>query len=107
MKTVFKNKRVDENIELVKGDVTQTIPEYLKNNPHLKISLLNMDTDVYEPAVVILEQLYSRIVTGGILVLDDYGVFPGETKAVDEFFKDQKIEIQKFSFALTPCFIVK
>ncbi|MBN8674226.1 MAG: class I SAM-dependent methyltransferase [Chitinophagales bacterium] len=107
LETVFAHKGVNENTEFVKGDVTQTIPEYLRNNPHLKISLLNMDTDVYEPAVVILEQLYPRIVPGGILILDDYGVFPGETKAVDTYFADMKVEVKKFSFAMTPCYIIK
>jgi hypothetical protein len=96
-----------ENVELVKGDVTKTIPAYLKENAHLRISLLNMDTDVYEPAVTILEQLYPRIVRGGILIVDDYGVFPGETKAVDDYFADKDVEILKFPFAMTPCYIIK
>jgi len=42
-----------------------------------------------------------------VLILDDYGTFPGETKAVDDFFKNKNVEIKKFSFAMTPCFIVK
>lgn len=62
--TVLNHKRVNENVELIKGDITQTVPDYIKNNPHLKISLLNLDTDVYEPAIVILEQFYPRIVRG-------------------------------------------
>lgn len=104
---VLKNKGIDKNVELVEGDVIKSIPEYLKKNPHLKISLLNLDTDIYEPAVVILKQLWPRIVKGGILILDDYGTFPGETKAVDEYFKDQNVKILKFPFAMTPCYIVK
>jgi hypothetical protein len=107
LELVLKNKRVAENIELIKGDITKTVPDYLRDNPHLKISLLNLDTDIYEPAVVILESLYPRLVKGGILILDDYGTFPGETKAVDDFFKNDNVEIKKFPFALTPCFIVK
>ena len=51
--------------------------------------------------------LYPRIVKGGILILDDYGTFPGETKAVDEYFKDKDIKIKKFPFAATPSFIIK
>jgi hypothetical protein len=71
------------------------------------ISLLNLDTDIYEPAVVILEHLWPRIVPGGILVLDDYAVFPGETKAVNDFFAGKNVAICKFPFASTPCYIVK
>lgn len=104
---VFKNKGVDKNIELVEGDAVKTVPKYLKENPHLKISLLNLDVDIYEPSVVILEYLWPRIVKGGVLILDDYGVFPGETKAADEFFKNKNVTIMKFPFAMTPCYIIK
>lgn len=104
---VLKKKGIENNVELVEGDINITIPKYLKENPHLKISLLNLDTDIYEPAVTILKYLWPRIVKGGILILDDYGTFPGETKAVDEYFKDRDVKILKFPFAMTPCYIFK
>lgn len=104
---VLKNKACEKNIELIAGDITVTLPEYTKKNPDLKISLLNLDTDIYEPSVTILEELYPKIVSGGILVLDDYNVFPGETKAVDDYFKGIEIEIKKFPFSATPCYIIK
>lgn len=104
---VLRQKGLYDKIELVKGDILQTVPEYIKQRPELKISLLNLDTDIYEPAVTILEHFYPRIVKGGILILDDYGVFPGETKAVDEFFKDHQVTIRKFPFAMTPSYIIK
>lgn len=104
---VLKHKGTDKNVELVEGDITKTVPKYVKDNPQLKISLLNLDTDIYEPAVTILENFYPRITRGGILILDDYETFPGEAKAVDDYFKDRKIEIKKFSFCMTPCYIVK
>lgn len=100
------NKCID-NYELIEGDICKTVPDYLKNNPQLKISLLNLDTDIYEPCVTILENLWDKIVKGGILILDDYGVFAGETKAVDEFFKDKNITIHKFDFSSTPSYIIK
>lgn len=104
---ILKHKEITRNIELVEGDISQTVPNYLENHPELKISLLNLDTDIYEPAVVILQQLFPRITRGGVLILDDYGVFPGETKAVDDYFKDQKTEIKKFPFCMTPCYVLK
>ena len=107
LKTVLTQKGIDKNVELVSGDILKTVPEYVKNNPHLKIALLNLDTDVYEPAVTILEHFYPRIVRGGVLILDDYGTFPGETKAVDDYFKDKKVIIRKFPFAMTPSYIIK
>ena len=107
LQEVLKEKGIEKNIELVKGDITKTVPEYVKNNPQIKISLLNLDTDIYEPAVTALEYFYPRIVIGGILILDDYGTFPGETKAVDDYFKGENIEIKKFPFAMTPSYIIK
>ena len=42
-----------------------------------------------------------------MLLLDDYGVFPGETLAVDEYFKGRKEKVRKLPFAMTPCHVVK
>ena len=103
---IFEFKNI-KNYELVKGDINQTVPKYVKDNPHLKIALLHIDTDVYEPAVTILKKMYDRVVRGGIIAFDDYGTFPGETKAVDEFFKDKKVVIKKLPFSHIPSFVVK
>jgi hypothetical protein len=107
MTRVLEYKKCNRFIELIEGDICKTVPKYVKNNPQLKISLLNLDTDIYEPTVTILENLYPRIEKGGVLILDDYGTFPGETKAVDEYFKDKNIRIYKFPFCMTPCYIIK
>jgi len=95
------------NFELVKGDILKTLPEYVERNPQLKISLLHIDTDIYEPSKIILEILYDKVVTGGVIVLDDYGTFSGETKAVDDFFADKEVKIRKFPFSQsTPSYIL-
>ena len=104
---ILDNKGLNKHVDLIEGDITETVPSYVKANPELKISLLNLDTDIYEPTVTILEHLYPKITKGGILMLDDYGTHPGETKAVDEYFKNKTVEIKKFSFAMTPCYIIK
>ena len=104
---ILKNKKLDKKVELVKGNITKTIPQYVKQNPNLQIALLNLDTDIYEPSITILNHLYPKIVKGGILILDDYGSFPGETKAVDEFFNGKEVDIKQFSFQKTPKYIIK
>lgn len=104
---ILKHKGIDKCVELVEGDITETLPEYVRAHPELKISLLNLDTDIYEPSKVILECLYPRLVKGAVLLLDDYGSFPGETTAVDEYFKDKGIKIRKLPFCMTPCYVVK
>jgi hypothetical protein len=107
MRQVLEHKGVAQNVELVPGDITRTVPEYIARHQELRISLLNLDTDIYEPARVILEEMWPRIVPGGILILDDYGTFPGESRAVDEYFAGRRIEIKKFPYAMTPSYIVK
>ena len=106
LRAMLRHKGCDRNVDLVAGDVRETIPAYLAAHRELKISLLNLDTDVYEPAVVILEHLYPRLVPGGVLLLDDYGVFPGETRAVDDYFQG-KASIRKFPWAQSPCYLIK
>ena len=41
------------------------------------------------PSIQTIELIYDRIVTGGILMLDDYGTVLGETKAIEEFLKKE------------------
>jgi len=99
-----------ERIELVEGDIEQTIPEYVENNPGMRISLLNIDCDTYRPSKVALETLWPLITKGGIVVLDEYSIRPweGESRAVDEFFEDKAVEIRKFDWISYPgAYIVK
>lgn len=96
-----------KNFELIEGDILKTIPEFISLNQARKIALLHIDVDVYEPTKLILESLWDKVVTGGILMLDDYGTVEGETKAVDEFFADKKIIINKPRFNYIPSYIVK
>ena len=104
---VLKQKGLEKNIELIRGDITETVPRYLKSNPKLKISLLNLDVDFYEPSMVILKNFYPKLSKGGILMLDDYGVWDGETIATDEYFAGKKIKIRKPSFSQTPSYVIK
>ena len=97
------------NIELVKGDLLKTLPEYIKRNPQFRISLLHIDVDVYEPTKVIFEQLYPLVVCGGIIIFDDYGTVAGETQAVEEYFEINNIplELRKTPFYKVPSYIIK
>ena len=112
---VLNNGNLNENIELIKGDISNTVPSYIADNKYeesgdsecLKVSLINLDTNFYRPTKVALEHFWPRLVRGGVLMLDDYGIIPGETRAVDEYFSDKSIKIQKLPLSMTPFFIVK
>ncbi len=104
---VLDRKGLAGEVDLVAGDITETLPAYVDAHPELQIALLNLDTDIYEPAKVILEQLWPRMSPGGIVMLDDYGVFEGETKAVDEYFAGQSIAIEELPYRTTPRLLTK
>lgn len=93
-KNIIKNDPLNfDKYILIKGDIMKTL-DFEKNLPK-KISFLRMDTDIYKTTKKQLETLYSRLVKGGILHIDDYGLCPGVKKAVDEFFLDQKIWLHR------------
>jgi Macrocin-O-methyltransferase (TylF) len=52
-----------------------------------KFSLAHIDCDLYEPMKAALEFFYPRMSKGGMLILHDYssGIWPGVTRAIDEF----------------------
>lgn len=106
LKKVFTHKSL-ANYELVQGDICDTIPKYLSEHPELKIALLHIDVDVYKPSVIILNSLYERVVKGGLAVFDDFGTVAGETKAIDEFFKEKDVLIEKLPISHIPSYIRK
>jgi O-methyltransferase len=67
----------------VQGDVVATIPAEAPP----EIALLRLDTDWYVSTRHELEQLYPRLVRGGVLIVDDYGYWRGARKATDEYFR--------------------
>lgn len=97
-----------DRIEFIKGDVLKTIPEFIEAMGNgLKIVLLNLDVDLYDPTKMALEKFVPRMVRGGIILLDEYAVdtFGGETKAVDEYFISEfgkRPEIRKFPWHSNP-----
>lgn len=61
-------------------DTLRTVPETVG-----AIALLRIDGDWYESTRICLEALYAKVSSGGIVVIDDYGKWPGCRKATDEF----------------------
>lgn len=88
-------------IELVKGDVRKTIPKYIKDNPHLIVSLLYLDLDLYEPTRAALRNFIPRMPKGAIIAFDEINVdqWPGETLAVLEEVGIRNLRIERFEFA--------
>ena len=90
--------------KLIKGDIEKTVPKFIKDNPGLRISLIHFDCDMYKPTIVGLKYFYPLVVPGGAILFDEYGIRPweGESKAVDEYFKDKKVKIKRFEWCPNP-----
>lgn len=93
-----------ERCILIEGDVFDTVPEFIKKNPGLRISLIHFDMDLYKPTKFCLEHLFPLLLPGGILCFDEFGLVPwgGETRAVEEFFKSNPPRMQKMPFSPVP-----
>ncbi|NNM46399.1 TylF/MycF/NovP-related O-methyltransferase [Knoellia koreensis] len=74
----------EDKVHYVQGMVEQTIPEQAPE----QISILRLDTDWYESTKHELDHLYPRLVSGGVLLLDDYGWWEGAKTAVDEWLEE-------------------
>lgn len=98
---------LNQNIELVKGDILETVPAYVAAHPELRISLIHVDVDLLEPTAACLQHLYPHVSRGGIVILDDYGAFPGANKAIDEFFADQRLQVKKLPFSNAISYVQK
>lgn len=94
------------NLELHEGDLFETLPAFLRQNPATKVALLHLDLDVYEPTAFALEALAPHMVKGGLIVLDDYGLVKGATKAADELCEARNLELRKLSNYQIPAYIV-
>ena len=74
-----------------------TAPEYIHRNPHLLVSLLYLDFDLYEPTKFALQLFVDRMCSGSIVVFDELNCqnFPGETLAFLEFSKDKGLTLHR------------
>ncbi len=109
--TIFDSDRFiphKPRVQLVSGDICETVPQWVKDNPGVRISLLHFDCDLYRPTKVALEALWPLVVPGGVVAFDEYGIPPweGESKAVDEFF--DTVQLRRFTWSSNPgAYVVK
>ena len=91
-------------VELVIGDVDQTIPAFIEKQPGLRISLLNLDVDLYKPTMVALEHFFPRVVSGGVVIFDEYALLDwgGESQAVEEYLGERGYTIKRFEWTSSP-----
>lgn len=89
-----------DKITLVQGDAMQTIPTFLKENPHVLVSLLYLDFDLYEPTLLALKEFLPRMPRGGVIAFDELHdpKWPGETVALLEALDLNRYRLEFFPF---------
>lgn len=97
-----------KKFELVKGDITVTLEEYLKRNPETIISLAYFDLDLYEPTFKCLEAIKDRLTRGSIIGFDEINEHetPGETLALKEVFGLDRYKIRRFPYSARTSYLV-
>ena len=63
------------------------------------LALAHIDIDWYEAIVAILPRLWDCLSPGGVLIVDDYGHYDGQKKAVDEFFADKPVLLHRIDYS--------
>jgi hypothetical protein len=94
----------EDRIKLVKGFVNKTLPV----TPIDKIALLRIDIDTYSATLDVLNHLYPKVVSGGMVIFDDSSLIAA-SDACKEYFTsngipmklrhpvtDEELDINKF-----------
>ena len=89
------------NVDIVKKNLKEfekkiifnegNIPDVFKNsvNPE-KIDLLHLDLNSKEATINSLDFFYEKVLSGGIIIFDDYGRIKYEKEVIDKFFINKK-----------------
>lgn len=103
---IFQKLKLDsKRIHLVKGWFIDTLPIHKKDMG--TIALLHLDCDWYESIKLCLEQLYDSVVSGGFIVIDDYGYWEGCREAVDEFTESRRLKVKFIKIDYTGVYFQK
>ncbi len=89
-----------DKVHLIKGDAVSTIPQFIMEHPHLVVSLLFLDFDLYEPTKVAIEHFVPRMPRGAVIAFDelDNPMWPGETLALLETMGIRRLEIRRLEW---------
>ena len=109
-KTLFEilnERHPNKNIIINNGDATKLLPKYLNDNDRL-ISMVHFDMDIYYPTLECLKLIWPKMQKGAVIIFDELNcdAFPGETKAVIEYF-DDSVKFQRSNFQPYSSYVIK
>ena len=89
-----------DKVHLIKGDVVETVPKFIAEHPHLVVSLLFLDMDLYDPTKAAIEHFVPRMPKGAVIAFDelDNPMWPGETMALLEDLGIRRLELRRLEW---------
>lgn len=93
-----------KNYKITKGWFNETLPGFKTEKP---IAILRLDGDWYDSTMQCLDNLYHQVVSGGIIIIDDYYVWEGSSKAVHDFLSKNKLSDTIHQSEDGICYIIK
>lgn len=101
LKNVEETRKVfvPERFNIVKGDISDTLPNLLASDSSISIALLYLDLDLFEPTVNVLKACLPRLTRGSVVVFDEYADpnWPGETRALSEVLGINNVALRCFN----------
>ncbi len=85
-----------DSIRIIKGWFQDTVPTVKKDIGHIVI--LRLDADIYESTKYALDELFDQVVSGGLIIIDDYGGWAGCNKAVYDFFCSRGLDLPIYHY---------
>ncbi|MFL6118743.1 class I SAM-dependent methyltransferase [Actinophytocola sp.] len=94
---------------VVKGDVRETVPQYLADNPETVIGMAFFDLDLYEPTRDVFEAIRPHLVKGSIIAFDELGHprWPGVTAALRETLGLENLRLRQLPHREQPVIYAK
>lgn len=93
--------KVNSNVTLVKGLFNDTLPEFAMRHPD-PCAFIHVDCDLYSSTKTIFEYLKFQIVSGTVIVFDEYFNYPGwryeEYKAFQEFITENDLKYEYLAY---------
>ncbi|OPX88183.1 MAG: hypothetical protein A4E53_02129 [Pelotomaculum sp. PtaB.Bin104] len=93
---------------LNKMDITKELDNYFELNSHLRFKMVFIDCGISEVLQKSLEHFWSRLVKGGVLIMDHYNceVSPSESDLLEQYIGNNYVLQMPFNRQPT-CYVVK
>ncbi len=79
-----------EKVHIVPGWFAESFPKAQVE----RVAILHIDSDWYLSVKTCLQKWFDHVVPGGVVIMNDYDLYPGANRALSEFQKERSLDIQ-------------